>query len=488
MVGETIQLTHPWTLGEQLDFGGFGRVYLASSPEVEADAVAKLVPKASGADRELLFVDLTGAVNVVPVLDSGEHGHDYVIVMERAEKSLKKHLEERTQLSETETVSVLRDVAAALEALAGRVVHRDLKPGNVLLLNGSWCLADFGISRYAEATTAEDTRKFMMTREYASPEQWRIEHATPAADIYALGIMACEMLAGSRPFAGPDFRHQHLQEMPSTLQGVSAAMASLVNECLLKHPGARPSAGDVNRRLASIGGPPVRPGLAGLQDAHHTEVGRRAEFLSAASAEETARERNHRLFEDGRRSLTFIGDELRDALLETAPSIASGTGRGDLWTLNFGNAYLRLSEPRPYQTDPQNRMPFEVAAFAALTLEAPGSHGYRGRSHSLWYCDAMDAELFSWYELAFMNMAFSGPPDPVIPFALPPDQGAPAIAPGVATVQVAVNLRRLVPGELGEFIDQWGNWFAKAYQGDWHMPNQVPEKQVLKNWRGAART
>jgi hypothetical protein len=100
----------------------------------------------------------------------------------------------------------------------------------------------------------------------------------------------------------------------------------------------------------------------------------------------------------------------------------------------------------------------------------------------------MEVELFSWYELAFMNMAFSGPPGPVIPFALPPDQGAPAVSPGVATMQVAVNFGRLVPGELDAFIGQWGGWLAKAYQGDWHMPNQVPEEQVIKNWRGATRT
>jgi len=166
---------YEWTLGELLDGGGFGRVYIASSPEVEVPAVAKLVPKAPGAERELLFVDLGDARNVVPALDSGELDDDYVLVMERAEKSLRRHLAERGKLGEADAAAVLRDVVATLEDLDGRVVHRDLKPENVLLLKGRWCLADFGISRYAEATTAEDTRKFAMTPPYAAPEQWRWE-------------------------------------------------------------------------------------------------------------------------------------------------------------------------------------------------------------------------------------------------------------------------------------------------------------------------
>lgn len=348
--GETIQLQkHRWTLGEQLDKGGFGRVFLASSPDVEVDAVAKLVPKAPGADRELLFVDLAGARNVVPVLDSGEHGDDYVLIMERAERSLKQHLEEHGQLSEQEAVVVLRDVVAALEELAGRVVHRDLKPGNVLLLRGHWCLADCGISRYAEATTAEDTRKFSMTPPYAAPEQWRWEQATAATDIYALGIMAYEMLAGTRPFPGPNtdnYRHQHLHEVPPTLPGVSGPMASLVTECLHKSPGSRPSPGDVARRLASVSGRPALPGLASLQDAHHNAVSRRAEAESEMSRAETEKERSARLFEDAQRSLAAIGDELQAALVEAAPSIVPKPGRGNLWLLRLDGAELSLS-PAP---------------------------------------------------------------------------------------------------------------------------------------------
>lgn len=200
--GRQLQLGKRWTLGEQLNEGGFGRVFAAFCDDIQA--VAKLVPKAPGADRELLFVDLGNARNVVPVIDHGETDAAWVLVMPRAERSVREHLIEAAgALEMVDALAVLSDVAAALADLEGRVVHRDLKPENILLLEGHWRLADFGISRYAEATTAPDTRKFSMTPPYAAPEQWRWERATSATDVYALGVLAYELLTGSRPFLGP---------------------------------------------------------------------------------------------------------------------------------------------------------------------------------------------------------------------------------------------------------------------------------------------
>jgi eukaryotic-like serine/threonine-protein kinase len=74
--------------------------------------------------------------------------------MPLAEGSLRDHLKDIGALEATEVIDVLQDVADALEALDGRAVHRDLKPENILRLDGKWCLADFGIARYAEAATA----------------------------------------------------------------------------------------------------------------------------------------------------------------------------------------------------------------------------------------------------------------------------------------------------------------------------------------------
>jgi serine/threonine-protein kinase len=154
---------------------------------------------------------------------------DRVLIMPRAEKSLLAHIREvQAPLGVAETVAILSEVATALSDLDGRVVHRDLKPANILLLDGRWCLADFGISRYSEATTAPDTRKLAWTPQYAAPEQWRAERATAATDIYALGVIAYELLAGVRPFTGPemhDYHHQHLHAAPPALDEVPAPTA-----------------------------------------------------------------------------------------------------------------------------------------------------------------------------------------------------------------------------------------------------------------------
>lgn len=479
-----IRLHHEWTLGELVDGGGFGRVYLGTSPDVDTPTVAKLVPKVPGAQREMLFVDLDGARNVVPVLDSGETDSDYVLVMPRAEKSLRAHLADCGRLDEADALVVLRDIGAALEDFDGRIVHRDLKPENVLYLNGFWCLADFGISRYAEATTAEDTRKSSMTPPYAAPEQWRFEQATSATDVYALGIMAHEMLAGARPFAGPDYREQHLHEVPATLIGVSRPLAALVDQCLHKEPGSRPSAADAALRLASMSAHGLRPGLGRLQQAHHAAVIQQAQAQSVAARAETARERHERLYEDARRSLTAVGEELQTALVEAAPSIARLSPGGELWELKLGNATLRLSQPQRVQgTHTATQLPFDVVAFAALTLLVSGRQGYRGRSHSLWYCDLEAESRNSWYEMAFMHQPLTGAVSDIVPFPQSPAEGAIAFAPMVGTTQLAWTPQRVVPGELDEFITRWGNWLAAAYEGNWAHPSQLPEREVTKNWR-----
>lgn len=94
MTGRTLRLRYEWIIGECLDNGGFGQIWTATSPDVEVPAVAKLVPKVPGAQRELLVIDLGAARNVVPILDSGETASEYVLIMERAEKSLRQRLQE----------------------------------------------------------------------------------------------------------------------------------------------------------------------------------------------------------------------------------------------------------------------------------------------------------------------------------------------------------------------------------------------------------
>ena len=115
-----VVLAKTWTLGEIIAKGGFGAVYEASGPHHEP-VVAKLIGKTPATDRELLFVDLAGMPNIIPVIDSGEHEDHFVIVMPRASHSLR---DTRTEIAGPipveDTLPILRDLATALQARTSR--------------------------------------------------------------------------------------------------------------------------------------------------------------------------------------------------------------------------------------------------------------------------------------------------------------------------------------------------------------------------------
>ena len=220
-------------------------------------------------------------------------------------------------LSLDDTLRVLSDVTQALEAIEEQVVHRDIKPDNILLLDGQWCLADFGISRYAEATTALDTRKFAMTPPYAAPEQWRMERATSASDVYSLGVVAYELLAGQLPFAGPagdDYRQQHLGDTPTPIPGVPLKLQSLIDECLLKSPGARPRPQNLLARL-NQGVGATSEAASSLQQANAIAIQQRAEADRQESVARSEFERRSELCEDAKLSLTRVVNLLNDQIL-----------------------------------------------------------------------------------------------------------------------------------------------------------------------------
>jgi serine/threonine-protein kinase len=477
-----------WVLGERLDGGGFGQVYAAKSAELES-AVAKLVPKAPGAERELLFADLQNVCNVVPIIDQGETEDSWVLVMPRAEKSLRKYLQEvGGPLGPAEAVSVLSDIASTLVDLDGRVVHRDLRPENVLLLGGHWCLADFGISRYAEATTAPDTRKYSMSPGYAAPEQWRFEQAGTPADVYAFGVVAYELLSGSLPFTGPDFRDQHLNRAPAPLITASAALAALVEECLYKAAEARPSPANILARLARATEPASSGGLARLEQANRANVARRGEIGRQASARQSEAERRQALADTALQALTRVAATLRDAIMNAAPSASLSTGLKVGWTVQLDQAELRLAPPVIASPNPwgsRGTPAFDLIAFSELDLRVPADHyGYEGRSHSLWYCDAQEAGRYQWFETAFMLSAFTAKMPRQDPFSLDPgEQAAGAVRSGIADIQVAWPFTQVSAGELDDFISRWAGWFADATEGRLNRPNPMPERSPSGSWR-----
>ena len=478
------------------DGGGFGTLYVVRDAAGN-EAAAKLVDKAPGAQREMLIGAANDAAkhrNVVPVLDDGEHSDQWALVMPRAEKSLAKHLEENGgTLSVDESVAVLIDVAKALSDINGQVVHRDIKPQNVLLLNGSWALADFGISRYAEAATATDTHKGKLTRLYAAPEQWRLEHATAAADVYAFGCVGYQLLTGNPPFLGPDFHSQHINEPPAPLAVGPTRLRDLIEECLYKSPETRPTPTAILKRLEKIAqGGQSGTGLERLAQANRVEVQRRAAADAARSAERHQEERRERLHEDAVRMFATIEEGLLEGIADHAPAAAV---LQDSNSRNFENqaavkafivellqGRLSLDKPRP-STATADSLPFTVISESVIAVQQQtGVMGWSGRSSSLWFCNALEQDHFSWFEVAFMETQRGGQTT-VVPFSMQAAHNGDAFKSMViGPARVARDFEELERANVPTFVNRWLGWFAEATSSELQRPLMFPEGRVRSDY------
>ena len=135
------------------------------------------------------------------------------------------------------------------------LVHRDLKPGNILFHDEKWKIADFGIARFVEDSTSLRTLKECLSPQYAAPEQWMLERATHSTDVYALGCIGYALLTGNPPFDGRDtvtLREQHLSAEARRMHGVRPQLQSLLTMALRKAPASRPTIVRIREILADL--------------------------------------------------------------------------------------------------------------------------------------------------------------------------------------------------------------------------------------------
>src|SRR4051812_47489557 len=188
--------------------------------------------------------------NIASVFDYGELDvdgeHLAYLVMELVEgESLATLLARERPLDVPRTLAILRATAAALAAAhAAGVVHRDVKPGNVLVgRDGVVKITDFGIAWSASSVPLTQTGQVIGTAHYLSPEQAQGGKASPASDVYALGAVAYECLAGRRPFEGENpvqIAVKQIREAPDPLPpDVPPAVRRLVEQAMAKDPADR---------------------------------------------------------------------------------------------------------------------------------------------------------------------------------------------------------------------------------------------------------
>jgi eukaryotic-like serine/threonine-protein kinase len=200
-------------------------------------------------DREARAAAALGHPNIAQVFDSGQDGDRHFIVMELVEgRHLGEVLAEQGRLAPGQAVSVISQVCSALAAAheAG-IVHRDIKPGNVLIRpDGHAKVTDFGIAHRVGQATLTGTGLVVGTAQYLSPEQASGEAVTPASDVYATGVLLFQLLTGSVPFEGDSpiaVALSHLRdEVPPVRDlapDVSPALAAVVARATAKDPARR---------------------------------------------------------------------------------------------------------------------------------------------------------------------------------------------------------------------------------------------------------
>lgn len=255
-----------YELDDQLGRGAFGSVWRGRVRDTgEAVAIKVLLEElATDADVVTRFLrERTALVglrhrSLVAIRDLVVEGDVLALVMQLVEgPDLRVYLRERGTLGQEEAALLVADVADALAvAHAAKIVHRDVKPANVLLQPDSGgfrpLLTDFGIARLADAPSVTRTSQVVGTPYYLSPEVISGRKATSAVDVYAAGIMLYELLTGHPPFRGRDamevFR-AHQTATPQRPQGVSDLLWAVALAALAKDPDRRPLAGELGSRL-----------------------------------------------------------------------------------------------------------------------------------------------------------------------------------------------------------------------------------------------
>ena len=269
-----------YELQRLLGAGGVGRVYAAIDTRLDRRVAIKLVSADQAESNDpastarFVAEARIGArfahPNAVSVFDAGSSdGYLYLVTELVAGANLAQHLDAHGRLDVNHAVRVADQILGALEAAhAAGIVHRDVKPSNVLLDNeGNGKLADFGIAKRLDDVESSLTAdgQFVGTPRYASPEQAAGRPATAATDVYATGVVLFEMLTGRPLYEGDEpvavaiaNQTAPIPDVRAIRPDVPAELAAVVRKALAKSPSDRyPDAGALRRALAEVVSSPV---------------------------------------------------------------------------------------------------------------------------------------------------------------------------------------------------------------------------------------
>jgi len=238
--------------------GGMASVWAAEDTVLRREVAIKLLSPhltdSDGAVRRFkrearAAAGLSANPHVATIYDVGEHeGRPFIVMEQFSGGTVADRLREGKRPTPEETVRWLRGTAAALDAAHKRgIVHRDVKPGNMLFDDqGEVALADFGIARVAYDPSVTSTGEILGTAAYISPEQADGKTATAASDVYGLAVVAFELLTGTRPFSTQNFAataRQHVEQPPPRASDRNEELTPEIDDVLTrgmaKDPGER---------------------------------------------------------------------------------------------------------------------------------------------------------------------------------------------------------------------------------------------------------
>jgi eukaryotic-like serine/threonine-protein kinase len=301
-----VEIAGRYRLESRLGYGGMSTVHLAFDLRLERRVAVKLLAEHLAEDptfvsrfqREAQAAARLVHPNIVQVFDSGldERTGRHFIVMEYIEgQSCAEVLRDRGWVEVEEAASIVEQACEGLHyAHRHGVVHRDVKPGNLLRsLEGEIKLADFGIAKATEQSSITQVGSVLGTAAYLAPEQARGEEAGPSADLYALGVVAYQLLSGRLPYEATSLTELALkqqQEEPPMLETLVAAaspeLAEAVAIALALDPRDRyRNAREMGRAMSNAqrGIPPVEP-ASGTSEAHPRHATAATSLLAASSA------------------------------------------------------------------------------------------------------------------------------------------------------------------------------------------------------------
>jgi eukaryotic-like serine/threonine-protein kinase len=294
-----------YQLSSRIAIGGMGEVWQATDLVIGRTVAIKILKDEYLGDpgflerfrAEARHAALVNHEGIANVFDYGEEDGSAFLVMELVPgEALSAVIERERVLTSDRVLDIVAQTASALQAAhAAGLVHRDIKPGNLLITpDGRVKITDFGIARIADQVPLTATGQVMGTVQYLSPEQASGRPASPSTDIYSLGIVAYEALAGRRPFTGESqvaIAMAQINESPPELPvTVAEPVRNLVYACIAKNPADRPASaahlaraaqslrrGDVDAAAAAVPGvlgPGSLAATAGANYGQNTEATR----------------------------------------------------------------------------------------------------------------------------------------------------------------------------------------------------------------------